>query len=57
MAAFANAEVIASKRTLAVMTSHAAHTSARGMVVRRLWCGHLPTLRHTGTNIVTFRTG
>jgi len=54
VASFTTREIVAAKRTLAVVTSHTTLTSAARMVIQRLGRGDLSLLRLAGTNIVTF---
>jgi hypothetical protein len=51
--AFTDAKVITSKRAFPIVTTQAALAASRGVMIQRLWLGHLLSLRHTGTNLVT----
>ena len=53
MTARANAKVIAPKRAFPVMTSQATLPASAGVMIQRLWLGHLPPLRHAGTDLMT----
>jgi hypothetical protein len=50
---FADREVIIAKCAFAVMTCHAAQSSTGRMVVQRLRCRDLPSLRHAGAHLMT----
>ena len=54
VATFAYREVIAAKRTFAVMASHAALPATCCMMVKRFRGGDLSALRHSRSNLVTF---
>jgi len=51
---FANREVITAKSPLAVMTGHATLAATGRMVIQRLGCRDLPSLRHPGAHLMTF---
>ena len=57
MAPLTNCEVIAAKRTLAVMASHAALRATRCVMVERLRRGDLSSLRHSRSHLVAFVAG
>lgn len=54
MAPLTNCEVIAAKRTLAVMASHATLPPTGCVMVERFRRGHLAALRHAGSNLMAF---
>ena len=54
MATFADREVVAAKRTLAVMARQATLRSTGGVMVERLWRGHLSSLRQAASDLVAF---
>jgi hypothetical protein len=54
VATLANCKVIAAKRALAIVASHAALPSTRRMMIKRLRGGNLFSLWHSGSHLVTF---
>jgi len=54
MAPFTTRKIVAAKRALAVVTSHAALTAPRRVMIQWFRRGDLSTLRLTGTNVVAF---
>src|SRR6476646_6884655 len=54
VAMFAASEVVAAKRTLAVVTRHTTQAAAGRMVIERLGRCHLSPLRLACSNVVTF---
>jgi hypothetical protein len=57
VAPFANREVVATERALAVMASHATLPTTGRVMVERLRSGDLSALRHSGSNLVAFVAG
>ena len=53
MTAFANAKVITPKRPLSIMATQATFAAPRGVMIQRLWLGHLSSLRHAGNDLMT----
>jgi hypothetical protein len=53
MTALADSKVIAPKRAFPIMTSQATLAASRGMMIQRLWLGHLSPLRHAGKDLMT----
>ena len=54
MAAFANGKIVVTEGALAVMTGHATLAAPQGVMIERFRLSHLATLRHAGTNLMTF---
>lgn len=54
MATLANSEIITAERALTVMASHATLRPPRGVMIERLRRGDLPSLRHTGSDLMAF---
>jgi len=52
VAAFANAKVITPKRPLSIMATQATFAAPRGVMIQRLWLGHLSSLRHAGNDLM-----
>lgn len=57
VATFADTEVIAAERTLAVMASHAAWPATGGVMIEGLGRGDLFSLRQAGAHLVAFVAG
>jgi hypothetical protein len=53
MAAFANTKVITPKRAFPIMTSQTTFAASGGVMIQRLWLGHLSPLRHAGNDLMT----
>jgi hypothetical protein len=51
---FANGEIVAAKRSLAVVTGHAALRPATGVMVERFGRRHLSSLRHACSYLMAF---
>jgi hypothetical protein len=54
MTALADSKVIAPKRAFPIMTSQAALPASCGVMIQRLWLGHLSPLRPAGKDLMTF---
>ena len=54
MATLANCEVIAAKRALTIMASHATLSPPGGVMIERLRRGYLSPLRHAGSDLMAF---
>jgi hypothetical protein len=54
--ALTNRKIIAAKRTLSVVTSHATLAATRGVMIERLRRGDLSSLRHSCSDLMTLST-
>ena len=53
MASGADSEVVSSEGAFAVMTRHATQPTPCRMMIERFGCRYLPTLRHSGSYLMT----
>jgi len=57
VASFTNRKIFAAESTFAVVTSHATLAPSRSMMVERLGCSHLSSLRQSRPYLVAFVAG